>query len=345
MKKTLWILILFCVSVLPNTAHAATVASRVAGRIVLDVHRHGEAWYIDPVQQTRVYLGQATDALRVMQEYGLGITNANLATIPTYGEPGGGVLAARLAGRIVLAVESKGEAWYIDPVTLTRVSLGTPQEAWQAMRNLGLGITSVDLVSIPVANDVNVRFEVPFFSQAPLGDWSDRRQGEGCEEAAVLMAVSYARGENLSPIQARDKIIAMSDWELAEFGYFVDTSIADTHSRLLTDYLNYTDTELKVGITVDDIRDSLTQGDLVIVPVSGVLVNRSYIGRAPVRHTVLVVGYEAATDTFLVHDPATTNPFTRISAIHLQSALMDYASGDHVPIGTEPDAMITLTLP
>ncbi|PIV52004.1 hypothetical protein COS18_01015, partial [Candidatus Falkowbacteria bacterium CG02_land_8_20_14_3_00_36_14] len=50
-------------------------------------------------------------------------------------------LGGKLKGRILLQVESKGEAWYIDPATQQRAYLGRPADAFRIMRELGLGIS------------------------------------------------------------------------------------------------------------------------------------------------------------------------------------------------------------
>ncbi|MBI2484272.1 S8 family serine peptidase [Candidatus Uhrbacteria bacterium] len=55
-----------------------------------------------------------------------------------------------LKGRILLQVESKGEAWYVRPDTGERVFMGRPADAFQLMRTLGKGIANVDLERIPV---------------------------------------------------------------------------------------------------------------------------------------------------------------------------------------------------
>ena len=60
-------------------------------------------------------------------------------------------LASQTAGMILLQVEQNGEAWYVDPATLTRYSLGRPDDAFDVMRSLGLGISNADLALIPVA--------------------------------------------------------------------------------------------------------------------------------------------------------------------------------------------------
>lgn len=57
--------------------------ARLAGRILLDVEAHGEAYYIIPATLRGVYLGRAADAYALMRQYGLGISNTNLATIPS----------------------------------------------------------------------------------------------------------------------------------------------------------------------------------------------------------------------------------------------------------------------
>ncbi len=49
-------------------------------------------------------------------------------------------LGARLAGRILLQVEARGEAWYVDPVSGRRFFLGTAEDAYALMRRKGLGV-------------------------------------------------------------------------------------------------------------------------------------------------------------------------------------------------------------
>lgn len=51
------------------------------GRIFLQTEGAGEAWYINPVDLKRYYLGRPADAFAVMRALGLGITDKNLNTI------------------------------------------------------------------------------------------------------------------------------------------------------------------------------------------------------------------------------------------------------------------------
>lgn len=61
-------------------------------------------------------------------------------------------LSSRLKGRILLAVEENGEAYYVSPQDLKKYYLGRPADAFSLMRNLSIGITNADLAKIPAAN-------------------------------------------------------------------------------------------------------------------------------------------------------------------------------------------------
>lgn len=64
--------------------------------------------------------------------------------------------AQRLGGYILLQVQANGEAWYVDPVSLTRSYLKNGDVAYSALRKFGLGIKNADLNKIPVG--VETRF-------------------------------------------------------------------------------------------------------------------------------------------------------------------------------------------
>jgi len=55
-------------------------------------------------------------------------------------------------GKILLQVESRGEAWYVDPSSGQKVSLGRPADAFLVLKNFGIGITDANLAKIPVAD-------------------------------------------------------------------------------------------------------------------------------------------------------------------------------------------------
>lgn len=153
-SKGAFLVLVFCL-LIPSGASATHFSSIASGRILLDVEQNGEAWYVYPPTLERYYLGKPQDAFDVMRELSLGITNQDLEKIPVAGsgDVGDPVLQNRLSGLILLQVEESGEAWYVYPPTQERYYLGRPADAFDVMRNLGLGITSENLAHIPIAGD------------------------------------------------------------------------------------------------------------------------------------------------------------------------------------------------
>ncbi len=154
MKKSFFCLtlaLLFALIYQVDSVQAATLAQTLSGRILLDVQNKGEAWYVDPSTQERYFLGRPTDAFAVMRKLGVGINNANFQKIAQAGTTAKGDLnlTKKLSGKIILEVEKKGEAWYVNPVDLKKYYLGKPADAFAVMRKLGLGIKSTDLAKIP----------------------------------------------------------------------------------------------------------------------------------------------------------------------------------------------------
>lgn len=149
---------LFLASITPLTIHAQTrslnLAERLSGRILLQVENHGEAWYIDPISKQRFYLGTANDAFQLLRSKGLGIRHSDVESYLRLGR-----FPARLAGRILIDVGDRGQAYYILPQTLRAARLGTADETYQVLRQNGLGIKNQDLNKIPSAPQTSTRLD------------------------------------------------------------------------------------------------------------------------------------------------------------------------------------------
>jgi len=184
----------------------------------------------------------------------------------------------------------------------------------------------------PIDISKKVEFDVPFTAQAPFGDWGDIRQQNGCEEASLLMAISYMRGQSFTQQGALDEILKMDAYAEANYGFHLDISAKDT-VQLAKDYFNYTNVEYKTNITVQDIKMELYKGNLVIVPADGRILNNPYFsGDGPEYHMLVIVGYDPFKDGFITNDPGTRNgKGFRYSPTNLYSAIADYPSGYHIP--------------
>ena len=162
---------IFCLLfLLISPVWAGSLASKLSGRILLNVEKNGEAWYVNPTDSRRYYLGRPADAFRIMRELALGITNFNLAKIESSARDQklfprvAGInnlddaeeivtdydinLSRRLAGHILLQTEDNGEAWYVNPIDLKKYYLGRPADAFRIMRELSLGINRADLALV-----------------------------------------------------------------------------------------------------------------------------------------------------------------------------------------------------
>lgn len=76
------VLAILCLNALPVSAQTR-LAQKLSGKILLQVESRGEAWYVNPADQKRYFLGRPADALALMRQLALGISNVNLNKIPS----------------------------------------------------------------------------------------------------------------------------------------------------------------------------------------------------------------------------------------------------------------------
>jgi len=199
--------------------------------------------------------------------------------------------------------------------------------------------------AVEEARPAVVMHNVPFTSQAPLGNWKDPRQQAGCEEAAALIAMGWVRGDTFTPSGAEKTIIAISEYELKNYGSYEDASAKDTVDWILKGYFNYSNVRLKYDIGVGDIKRELANGNVVIAPMNGQTIgNPYYTPPGPLRHMVVFIGYDDNKKEFITNDPGTSRGESfRYSYDRIQTSLQDYETGDHVPITSHRTAMIVVS--
>jgi hypothetical protein len=347
MKKITLILALFLLIFSPYTTGAYHVGE-ATGYILLQVEANGEAWYVYPINGKAYYLGRPADAFKIMKALALGAKHDFIANTDIFPE--------RLSGMILLDVDKNGEAYYIYPSNLKKYYLGRPEDAFKIMRELGRGVANLDLANIPIGIigesvaffDVHKKVlidNVPFTTQAPLGDWADSRQQNGCEEASALMAVRWALGQNLTKDEALKEITGISDWLSKKYGEYRDVSAQDTVDWIFKDYFKYNKVTLVHDITVNNIIEELAKGNLIVTPMNGQMMhNPNYKAPGPPRHMIVIRGYDPTIKEFITNDPGTRNgELYRYDATILYAAIRDYPTGYHEIINEIEKDMIVIS--
>ena len=148
-KKIFLFTFFVLIFLLASKVEAATLSERLAGRILLQVEAQGQAYYVNPVDLKKYYLGRPDDAFQIMRSFGLGISDYDLNKFLKNESRND------LAGRILLQVEAQGQAYYVNPSDLKLYYLGRPADAFQIMRKFGLGITNYNLSQISSGTIIN----------------------------------------------------------------------------------------------------------------------------------------------------------------------------------------------
>lgn len=127
---------------------AATTSNNLKGRILLQVESRGEAWYVNPKDGKRYYMANGNEAFRIMKTLGIGMSNKDAEKMKKDAN-----FRKQLIGKILLQVESHGEAYYISFDGRYNY-LKDGAAAYQIMRKLGLGITNSNLNKIANIDEV-----------------------------------------------------------------------------------------------------------------------------------------------------------------------------------------------
>ena len=143
-------LLMIAIIVTPfDSVKAQNAVNNLKGMILLQVESKGEAWYVNPNDGKKYYMADGNQALQIMRKFGSGISNRNLTKIKT--DPN---YRKKFIGKIVLQVESHGEAYYISPDNRYNY-LKDGASALAIMKKLGLGISNFNLNKIAVGSFSN----------------------------------------------------------------------------------------------------------------------------------------------------------------------------------------------
>ncbi len=210
--------------ILPYQANSSNnLAEKLRGRILLQVEQQGQAWYVNPDNQTRTYLSRPKDALQIMKEYGLGITHKDIVYFQNNGFP------SRLAGKILLDIENHGEAYYIYPANMKDYYLAKPADAFDLMKRLGLGVTDNKLNNIPLAKRIGNVDSIE--TNARKNGLSERTYTWGYKNKEYSIELNlfesvYKYYQNKSKVLTFDSQNISDDWHEQYFSLYLATDNA-----------------------------------------------------------------------------------------------------------------------
>lgn len=185
--------------------------------------------------------------------------------------------------------------------------------------------------------------DVSFTVQAPFAEWSNPIFQDACEEASLIMADAWAQEKTLTKEGAKQAITTLAAYQTELRGHAIDTSIEDTRD-LLKNFFAIETAIVQRDVTIDDIKEALRSNSLVIVPTDGrKLKNPNFTAPGPPRHMLVIVGYDDATNEFIVNDPGTRKgEGYRYEQSVLFDAILDYPTGDHVAATSTDKVMLTV---
>ena len=133
-------------------AKAQPILVRYSGKVVVQAEDKTKTWYIDPIKKEKYSLNNAKDALVIMQNLGIGISNKDINRIklPTskYSNWKDYIFAKNISGRIFVQVQDKGQAWYIDSINYRKYYLGTADNALKVLKSLSIKAKVSDINQI-----------------------------------------------------------------------------------------------------------------------------------------------------------------------------------------------------
>jgi len=191
---------------------------------------------------------------------------------------------------------------------------------------------------------IYIKFDIPFTSQAPNGNWKDQRQENGCEEAAALMAMYWVNDKNIDKNTIEKEITDIADYEQEKYNNYIDTSSEDTVIRIFNNYFNYYNVEAKYNISIEDIIKELKAGNLVLVPTNGQKLNNPfYTAPGPTHHELVITGYDEKSDEFITNDSGTKRGENyKYKTDILYNSIYDYKTGNNEPVDEIIKAMIVV---
>jgi len=165
---------------------------------------------------------------------------------------------------------------------------------------LALILQTIGLAELPK----KVELQVPFLCQAPSGNWAEPWQ-DACEEAAIIMAVHWAKGYPIEKDSGNQEILGLVNYQTKRWGGHHDLTAAKT-AALMREYYRFKDYQLVYKFDVQGMKRILDAGRLILAPMAGRLLgNKYYRQPGPAYHYLVFIGYDDNKGEFITNDQGT----------------------------------------
>jgi len=144
----------------------------------------------------------------------------------------------------------------------------------------------------------NTNLDVQFYPQSPFWKWWPIFE-DTCEEASVLLALNYIKGDTMTREEFRDELLKIVDFENNYFWYYKDTNVDET-ADILEKYYKFTDYKIIDKPTIEDIKKALSAWNIIIAPLFAHWLNPNFSWQWPDYHFIVIKGYDK--DNFITHD-------------------------------------------
>jgi len=180
--------------------------------------------------------------------------------------------------------------------------------------------------SKPITEHAITILPVPFTTQAPFSDWGLPYQ-ESCEEAAMLMAAEYFKGNHSSVLAAdyaNSEILKLVAWEKREKGFYEDTTAQQVAEIIKEYYGLFAQVE---PFDATHARQAIKNKQLVLLPTAGRLLNNPHFHfPGPIYHMLVLKGFDG--NEFITNDPGTRyGQSYRYTVDLLERAVHDWNNG------------------
>lgn len=210
------------------------------------------------------------------------------------------------------------------------------REAVQARRFNGPA--APDAVTVDEIKEVTelpseLNIELPFYTQAPYGNW-DYPWQEACEEASILLVANLYKDMNLDLENYNNALLTLVDWEMETFGAYEHTTVEQTIQMLEENF--GLEGVAHENPTFEDMQEILAKGHLIVAPFAGKeLNNPNFRNGGPIYHMLVIKGYDAEKHQVVTHDVGTRNGEDYVySWSTIQNALHDWHDDD-ILLGTK----------